>query len=330
MNLIKHQAKLVLPLLALIFIACSPQRKVQQYSYLVKHKASDDLVATNSSFADPNLRPPISTSTKEEILIEGKYKPKTSGRKKYSPAKADTKQAPPIGQTDVRKDNIVEKTSKQDAYPKAQTVRRKNPVSEDPNIWLDQQVGQTDIRKDNPILEEKQQIEDPLSKTEVKEPIDVSLIEAPKVSMPDSSPLIMKLRKEEVRKIVSTADRFMGTPYKYGGMNGQGIDCSGLICEAYSSADISLPRSSWGMAKAGQQISLQQVAPGHLLFFHSYKGKGVNHVAMVSKVSGDEIEFIHATVNNGVRKDKLSDPYWKERFRMAVVPTHTKNKSTAP
>jgi len=171
---------------------------------------------------------------------------------------------------------------------------------------------------------------DPIAKTEVKEPIDVSLIEAPKVSIPNHSLAPVSLKKAEVRKIVQTADKFMGTPYKYAGMTEAGIDCSGLICQAYEAADIRLPRSSWAMAKSGKSIPIYKVAPGHLLFFHSYKGKGVNHVAMVSKVSDSEVEFIHATVSNGVRKDKLSDPYWKERFRMAVIPTNTKSKSTAP
>jgi len=234
----KKRTRLYFILTTCLFFSCSPQKKVQQYSYLVKHKASNKIVATAGTNSDLALLSPVA---KEEKIV-----PVTTGTKEV----------------------------------------------------------------------------DPIAKTEVKESIDVTATEAPKVSVLPLMPVV--LGREETQTILQTADKYLGTPYKYAGMTDSGIDCSGLICQAYNAAGIALPRSSWAMAKSGKEVALKEVAPGHLLFFHSYKGKGVNHVAMVSQIKGTEIEFIHATVSNGVRKDKLSDPYWKDRFRKAVVPVRKK------
>lgn len=287
MNLFNKSVKLFCPIIAFLFVACSPQQKVQQYSYLVKYKSPAKTYASASAKADPNIRPPISLSTTE---------------RKPEPAVSTTERKTTPLSTTERKPAFFASSEKEEVPPVKKAISKTLRVVE----------------------------KDPIAKTEVKESIDVSVIEAPKVSIPNHSLKPVSLKKTEVRKIVQTADKFMGTPYKYAGMTEKGIDCSGLICQAYGAANISLPRSSWAMAKSGKSIPVKEVAPGHLLFFHSYKGKGVNHVAMVSKVSGSEVEFIHATVSNGVRKDNLSDPYWKERFRMAVIPTNTKSKSTAP
>lgn len=124
----------------------------------------------------------------------------------------------------------------------------------------------------------------------------------------------------ETQRIVQEAKSYLGTPYRYGGMSRQGVDCSGLICLSYQAIDKALPRSSQSMANSGRDKPRHQVVPGDLVFFHSKKGMGINHVGMVVEGRGAGASFIHATVSGGVRIDRLDDPYWRPRFRKAMTP----------
>ncbi|MEZ4826864.1 MAG: NlpC/P60 family protein [Bacteroidia bacterium] len=121
-------------------------------------------------------------------------------------------------------------------------------------------------------------------------------------------------------KVIKTALSYVGTPYKYGGMNRSGMDCSGLVCTSFKAVNKSLPRTSSEMAASGRSLPLSKVEPGDLLFFSSNNGTRINHVALVTKVRGEEIEFVHSTTSRGVRVDNMDDPYWSVRFRKAVSP----------
>lgn len=112
---------------------------------------------------------------------------------------------------------------------------------------------------------------------------------------------------------------YQGTPYRYGGMNSKGIDCSGLICVAYQAIDRQLPHSSETLLRSGKQVARDQLQPGHLVFFSAKGGRKIDHVGLVSAVHGEHVEFIHATVSAGVRVDRLDEGYWKSRFREAVA-----------
>ena len=45
-------------------------------------------------------------------------------------------------------------------------------------------------------------------------------------------------------KIISEAKQWIGTPYKYGGENKNGADCSGFVMAVYQNSGICLPRTS--------------------------------------------------------------------------------------
>lgn len=149
---------------------------------------------------------------------------------------------------------------------------------------------------------------------------------SPRVA-PSAAPVSVKpklaatatLSRQEVREVIATAESYTGTPYHLGGMSRKGIDCSGLVCKAYESVGRSLPRTTGQMVKAGSSISRKRIQPGHLVFFHSRNGSGVNHVGLVTEVRGETISFVHATSSRGVRTDNLNDPYWTKRFRKALA-----------
>ncbi|AUC14120.1 hydrolase [Tenacibaculum sp. SZ-18] len=116
-------------------------------------------------------------------------------------------------------------------------------------------------------------------------------------------------------KIVWTAVTFKGAPYKYGGTNRNGMDCSGLIYTSFKKRNIVIPRTSIQMYSIGYKIPLRSVQRGDLLFFKIAKKRNrVNHVGLVTSVKNNDIKFIHSTSSRGVIVSSLNEPYWKRAF----------------
>lgn len=79
--------------------------------------------------------------------------------------------------------------------------------------------------------------------------------------------------------IVNVAQSFLGIPYRWGGKSTLGFDCSGLVQSVFKAHDISLPRDSHEQAdQFVNEISLDEVAPGDLLFFAEQSK--ISHVAI--------------------------------------------------
>lgn len=128
---------------------------------------------------------------------------------------------------------------------------------------------------------------------------------------------------KKIDKVVKTAYSFKGTPYRIGGMDKKGIDCSGLVKVSYQNAGFTVPRTTTELATIGTPIKPSKLTKGDLLFFatNSKKSRQINHVGIVSKVeSDDEIYFIHASLQKGVMENKLSEKYYKEAFIKAIRP----------
>lgn len=125
--------------------------------------------------------------------------------------------------------------------------------------------------------------------------------------------------------VVQVARSYLGVPYKVGGMDRRGMDCSGLVCKAYQEAlHLSLPRTADAQAEQGKSVSMTDLRPGDLVFFREPRAKKITHVGIVSEVRGREVRFIHASTSKGVREDSLQDPHWQARFveaRRLLSPT---------
>lgn len=124
----------------------------------------------------------------------------------------------------------------------------------------------------------------------------------------------------QTHTVINTAKSYLGTPYRFGGLSQQGIDCSGLVYLSYQSINKQLPRNSQALAQTGRPVPRSQLQPGDLVFFDAKRGQTINHVGLVVEREGEEIAFIHATTSAGVRIDRLSDPYWETRFLGGVAP----------
>ena len=110
---------------------------------------------------------------------------------------------------------------------------------------------------------------------------------------------------------------YIGTPYRFGGTNRSGIDCSAFVLNVFGeSTGIELPRVAAEQAELGDKVEKQELQKGDLVFFS--QGGRVSHVGIVQEVTPEgEIKFIHAATSRGVMISSLNDSYWGRKFRFA-------------
>jgi cell wall-associated NlpC family hydrolase len=110
--------------------------------------------------------------------------------------------------------------------------------------------------------------------------------------------------------VAGTALSLRGSPYRDGGADPRGFDCSGFVNYVFAQHGYAVPRSVGELFRAGREVSADAVQPGDLVFFDTL-GAGASHVGIV--VGSDQ--FVHAPSTNGVvRVDRVSATYWAPRF----------------
>lgn len=106
------------------------------------------------------------------------------------------------------------------------------------------------------------------------------------------------------------AQNFLGTPYRLGGADRSGMDCSGLVMRLYRDVyGIKLPPSTHELYRKGHAVSLRALEVGDLVFFRETKGTNPSHVGVYL---GDGL-FIHASSTRGVILSGLKDVYYKKK-----------------
>jgi cell wall-associated NlpC family hydrolase len=113
-------------------------------------------------------------------------------------------------------------------------------------------------------------------------------------------------------KIVNTAERYVGVPYRWGGESPRtGFDCSGFTMVVYRLNGLDLPRSSRQQWKVGQKVDRRQLQKGDLVFFATTGGRRVSHVGIYA---GNN-KFLHAPRRGSrIKTSSLSNRYFKTRY----------------
>jgi cell wall-associated NlpC family hydrolase len=110
--------------------------------------------------------------------------------------------------------------------------------------------------------------------------------------------------------VTSTALSLRGAPYRNGGTDPKGFDCSGFTQYVFAQHGILLPREVRDQYRLGASVDPDQLVAGDLLFFAT-TDPGASHVAIA--IGGDE--FVHAPSSTGVvRVEHLGSSYWSPRF----------------
>ena len=89
-----------------------------------------------------------------------------------------------------------------------------------------------------------------------------------------------------------------GVPYHWGGRNGWGFDCSGLVSLAAALVGCSVPRDASQQAMVGNEVPLASIQLDDIAFFENQNG-AITHVG----ICNGEGEIIHAS--GEVRLDRL-------------------------
>jgi len=119
---------------------------------------------------------------------------------------------------------------------------------------------------------------------------------------------------QQASELILSAMGFLGVPYKRGGSNENGFDCSGFVRSMYEqTVGLVLPRRAKEQAAVTDKIDKQELQPGDLVFFNTLK-QTFSHVGIYI---GNN-QFIHSPRQGGeVRVEDMRQAYWEKRFNGA-------------
>ncbi|MDH6313738.1 lipoprotein Spr [Parabacteroides sp. PFB2-10] len=114
--------------------------------------------------------------------------------------------------------------------------------------------------------------------------------------------------------LYNEGSKWLGVPYRSGGLTKKGVDCSGLVTNIYREIyGKQLSRSSADMLKHDcRKVGRDRLQEGDLVFFRTdgSRKKTPNHVGIYLKNG----RFIHASTSRGVMVSALSEPYYVRTF----------------
>lgn len=104
-------------------------------------------------------------------------------------------------------------------------------------------------------------------------------------------------------------DDWMGVPYRLGGVDKSGIDCSALVQTIFADAlNVRLPRTTEDLIHEGTAVKRSDLDTGDLVFFNP-DGKG-RHVGILLSQS----QFVHVSSSRGVMVSSLNEGYWRKSY----------------
>lgn len=129
---------------------------------------------------------------------------------------------------------------------------------------------------------------------------------APGVTVPDTA----VPASDGLLDVVAKALGYRGVPYRFGGSDPTGFDCSGFIQYVFKQVGTLLPREVVDQWRLGDTVNRDELRPGDLVFFETV-ARGASHVGLA--IGNDQ--FVHAPSSNGVvRIERLATRYWAQRW----------------
>lgn len=122
--------------------------------------------------------------------------------------------------------------------------------------------------------------------------------------------------------VVAGAQKYLGTPYVWGGTTAAGLDCSGLVVRVY--ADLGKPLNARTahdiITQAGAPIDQSTLQPGDLIGFATPGSGHYHHIGIYAgKDPGGNRLMIHAPdVGGHVEQVPLDTAYWRGMHWQAV------------
>lgn len=136
--------------------------------------------------------------------------------------------------------------------------------------------------------------------------------------------------KGEDERIVREALTWLGTPYRFGGDDYSGTDCSGLTMKVYLKAlGLTIPRNSAAQQKFCKSINKGSLATGDLVFFAT--GSDKTRVSHVGLYLGNG-QFIHASASRGVIISNVDERYYTSNYHSSghVARSSDKHRKAQP
>jgi len=122
-------------------------------------------------------------------------------------------------------------------------------------------------------------------------------------------------REEVAGRLIRTARSLLATPYRYGGADSRGFDCSGLTVFVFGREGVDLPRTAESQASAGRWVAPDELSEGDLVFFGESRAKPF-HVGLVVSVPGEPLTMIHSSSSRGVIQTEVTaSSYWLSRLK---------------
>ncbi|WP_175989372.1 C40 family peptidase [Bacillus sp. Marseille-Q1617] len=152
----------------------------------------------------------------------------------------------------------------------------------------------------------------------VRTPLGIHYLEGENVSVSSGA---VKDGKGKGMDIVKSGEAFLDLPYLWGGMSSYGFDCSGFSYSMCKANGYLIPRDAGDQAKKGEDIPLDDLKPGDLLFFAYEEGKGsIHHVGIYygdgqmihSPNTGKTIEIITLKGTYYEKELCAARRYWQE------------------
>lgn len=134
----------------------------------------------------------------------------------------------------------------------------------------------------------------------------------PQVSRGSSSTPTKSVSSSSTSKtsaIITTAKKYIGVKYVWGGTTPSGFDCSGYTQYVFAQHGISLPRVSRDQYSRGTSVSFENLKSGDLVFFSLDGDKVIDHVGIFIGNG----EFINASSSKGVTIYPMGS-YWKSKY----------------